>query len=99
MKLRIVEIFWGINRRDGGRSEKVTADITIPCEVGDIPEFGSHGKSFSIDEVSEKSIVLSIHYKNNPSADQKWRIRVGGKKEYMPWSFDGGHKYQFYVIK
>ena len=25
MKLRIEEIFWGINHRDGGYSEKVTA--------------------------------------------------------------------------
>ena len=37
MKLRITETAWGINRKTGDRSEKVTADVKVPCEVGDIP--------------------------------------------------------------
>jgi len=99
MKLRIEETFWGINHRDGGYSEKVTADVTFPCQVGPIPEFGNGRRHFSIDAVTEKTIVLSVHYENNPSADEKWRIRVGCKKDYAPRSFDGGHKYRFYVTE
>ena len=99
MNLRIEEIFWGINIRDGGSSERVTADVTFPCEVGDVPEFGNGGRKFSIDEVTNKSIVLSVQYKNNPSYDEKWRIRVGCKKLYAPRSFDGGYKYCFYVTE
>ena len=99
MKLRIEEIFWGINHRDGGFSEKVTADVTFPCEVGAVPEFGNGRRKFSIDKVTEKTIVLSVHYENNPSADEEWRLRIGCKKEYAPFSFDGGYKYRFYVTE
>ena len=99
MKLRIEERFWGINQRDGGYSERVTADVTFPCEVGHIPEFGNGRIHFSIDAVTEKTIVLSVHYEKNPSADEKWRIRVGCKKDYSPLSFDGGYKYRFYVTE
>ena len=97
MKLRIEEIFWGINHRDGGYSESVTADVTFPCEVGPVPRVGNGCRNFSIEAVTKKNIVLAVHYENNPSADEKWRIRVGCKKEYVPRSFDGGYKYRFYV--
>jgi len=53
MKLRIEERFWGISRRDGGYSERVTADVTFPCEVGAVPEFGSGRRHFFIDKVTE----------------------------------------------
>jgi len=99
MKLRIEETFWGINRRDGGYSEKVTADVTFPCEAGAVPPFGNGGRGFSIDKVNAKSIVLSVHYERNPAADEKWTIRVGTKKVYAPRSFDGGYKYCFYVTE
>lgn len=99
MKLRIEEKFWGINHRTGNKSERVTADVVFPCEVGLLNDFGSQGKRFSIDEVSENSIVLTIHYENNPSANKSWEIKVGEKVSYMPWSFDGGYKYRFFVTK
>lgn len=99
MKLRIEEKFWGINHRTGSRSERVTADETFACEIGELPAFGSQGKYFVIDEVYENRIVLSIHYYNNPSASKKWEIKVGKSVSYMPWSFDGGYKYRFFVTK
>ena len=99
MKLRIEERFWGINHRDGGSHERITADVIFPCEVGAVPEFGNGRRHFSIDEVTKDSIVLSVHYENNPSADKKWKIKVGGKECYSPRSFDGGYKYRFYVTK
>ena len=98
MKLRIEEIFWGIDRRDGGYSERVTADVTFPCEVGPVPEFGKGGRHFTIDKVTAKTVTLSVHYAN-PSYDEKWSIRLGGKREYAPMSFDGGYKYRFYVTE
>ena len=99
MKLRIEEIFWQINRRDGDYREKTTADVTFPCEIGAIPTFGNGRSCFSIDKVTAKTITLSVHYENNPSFDEQWTIRLGGKKDYTPWSFDGGYKYKFYVIE
>ena len=99
MKLRIEEIFWGINRRDGGYSEKVTADVAFPCAEGAVPSFGKGGRCFCIDKVTAKSIILSVHYENNPSYDKQWSIRLGEKKDYTPRSFDGGYKYRFYVTE
>ena len=61
MKLKIKETAWGINRVAGGYRERVTADVSFLCEVGDIPDFGKGKRNFSVDEVNEESITLSVH--------------------------------------
>lgn len=99
MKLRIEEIFWGINRNNGKKIETITADVTFPCEVGKIPEFGKGNRKFFIDEVTEKGIVLSVRYEKNLSANKKWNIEVNTEVAYIPRSFDGGYKYRFYVTE
>lgn len=97
MKLKIKEIFWGINHRTGDRSERVTADVSFPCEVGDVPLFGNGRRHFTIDEIQEDSIVLSVHYENS-KYDKSWTLKKGEETGYMPRSFDGGYKYKFKLV-
>ena len=97
MKLKIKEMAWGIDRKAGGRRERVTADVSFPCEIGDIPEFGKGRRHFSIDEVSETSVSLSVH-----CADAKYNktlvIKKGEETTYRPRSFDGGYFYDFKLV-
>ncbi len=95
MTLTIKEIAWGIDRKNGGLKERVTENSSFPCELGALLEFKAGGRCFSIDEVGEKHIVLSVHYKENPSADKSWTLKKGEKTYYTPRSFDGGYKYEF----
>ncbi len=97
MKLRITETAWGINRKTGDRSEKVTADVKVPCEVGDIPEFGKGRRRFCIDEVSGDGITLSVHCAD-PRYDRTWTIKIGETVSFRPRSFDGGYYYEFRII-
>lgn len=97
MKLKIKETAWGINRVAGGYREKVTADVSFPCAVGSIPDFGTGKRNFTIDEVNENSIVLSVHCANS-RYDKTWTIKKGEEITYRPHSFDGGYYYQFKAI-
>ncbi len=95
MKLHIKEIAWGIDRKNGGAKERVTANEAFPCEVGALPEIGVGRRNFTIDEVGADYVVFSVHYENNPSADKSWTLRKGEQSGYFPRSFDGGHRYEF----
>ncbi len=95
MILYIKEIAWGIDRKNGGYKERVTAKEAFHCKVGPLPEFGRGGRNFVIDEASEKSILLSVHYERNPSADKSWTLEKDDEIGYTPRSFDGGYKYEF----
>ena len=97
MKLKIKETAWGIDRRAGGYRKRVTAHVTFPCKVGDIPDFGKGKRHFSIDEVSDNSVSLSVH-----CADSKYNktltIKKGEQAVYRPRSFDGGYFYDFKLV-
>ena len=97
MKLKIKETAWGINRIAGGYRERVTADVSFPCEHGDIPTFGKGGRHFRIDEVHENKIVLSVHCAD-PKYNKSWIIEKGEEISYRPRSFDGGYFYSFKLI-
>ena len=97
MKLKIKETAWGINRVAGGYRERVTADLCFPCEVGEIPDFGEVKPRFTIDEVSETGISLSVHYPD-PKYNETWIINKGEEITYRPSSCDGGHFYEFKLI-
>ena len=95
MKLHIKEIAWGIDRKNGGYRERVTANESFVCEVGALPEIGVGRRNFTIDEVGADYVVFSVHYENNTSADKSWTLNKGAETSYMPRSFDGGHRYEF----
>ena len=97
MKLKIKETAWGINRVAGGYRERVTADVSVPCEIGDIPDFGKGKRHFTIDEVSETGISLSVHCAD-PKYNKTWTINKGEEITYRPRSFDGGYFYEFELI-
>ena len=76
MKLKIKETAWGINRVAGGYRERVTADECFPCKVGELPDFGKGWRHFTIDEVTENSISLSVHCAD-PKYNKTWTINKG----------------------
>ena len=98
MKIKIKETSWGINRMTGKYSEKTTADVTFPCELGDIPEFGNGKRHFTIDEVGEISIGISVHCAD-PKYNKTWTIKKGEEIIYRPRSFDGGYFYNIKLIR
>ncbi len=95
MTLYIKEIAWGIDRKNGGYKESLTAKAAFPCQAGPLAEFGRGGRHFAIDQVGERHIILSVHYEKNPAADQSWTLELGDEMGYMPRSMDGGYKYHF----
>lgn len=97
MKLKIKETAWGINRVSGGYRERVTADLSFPCEVGELPDFGKGKRHFTIDEVSKTGISLSV-YCANPQYNKTWILKKGEEITYRPHSFDGGYFYNFKLI-
>ena len=97
MKLKIKETAWGINRVAGGYRERVTAKLCFPCKVGELPDFGKSKRRFTVDEVTENSISLSVHYAD-PKYNKTWTINKGEKITYRPRSFDGGYFYEFKLI-
>ena len=97
MKLKIKETAWGINRVAGGYRERVTAVLCFPCKVGELPDFGKGKRHFTIDEVSETGITLSVHYAD-PKYNKTWTINKGEKITDRPRSFDGGYFYNFKLI-
>ena len=97
MKLKIKETAWGINRVAGGYRERVTADVSFFCEALDIPDFGKGKRHFSIDEVNEESITLSVNCAD-PKYNKSWTIKKGEEITYRPRSFDGGYFYEFKLV-
>lgn len=97
MKLKIKETAWGINRVAGGYRERVTANESFACEIGDVPEFGKGGRHFTIDEVNENSVRFSVHCAD-PKYDKTWTIKKGEEIVYRPRSFDGGYFYNFKLV-
>lgn len=97
MKLKIKETAWGINRMTGDYRERVTAEMSFPCELGDVPDFGKGGRHFSIDETAENSICLSVHCAD-PKYNKTWTLEKGEETIYRPRSFDGGYFYHFKLI-
>lgn len=97
MKLKIIETAWGINRMTGGYRERITADVSFPCVVGDVPSFGKGGRHFVIDEVTENSVSLSVICAD-PKYNKTWIIEKGNEVIYRPRSFDGGYFYQIKTV-
>ena len=97
MKLKIRETAWGINRVTGDSRERVTANVSVPCEIGDIPDFGKGRRHFTIDKVSDNSISLSVHCADS-KYNKTWTINKGEEITYRPRSFDGGYFYQFKLV-
>ena len=71
MKLKLKETAWGINRVAGGYRERVTAGLCFPGAVGEIPDFGKDKRHFTVDEVTENSIRLSVHCAD-PKYNKTW---------------------------
>ncbi len=98
MTLIIQELRWGIDRKNGGSIQRLTAEEYFPCVVGALPPFALGRRQFTIDEVGESTLTLSVHYPQNPAADRQWTLCVGEEQGYCPRSFDGGYKYRFKLI-
>ena len=92
MKVRISDYGWGINRRTGEKSESLIIEESFnSVKKDDVLEVGPTHHKFVVKELKETSIVLTVNLKGDEA-----EIKVNGKYEYRPLSFDGGH---YYVIE
>ena len=74
MKLLITEEFWSICIRTGRSSVKKTAQKTFECVVGMLPQFERGRRSFSIDEVTDTAVTVTVH-----CADEHGRLKKGSR--------------------
>ena len=96
MKLKITEEAWGINHRTGKSSVRKTDEKTFDCVAGELPPFETGRRSFTIDEVTEEGITLSVHCANE-KYNKTWKLKKGEGAFYRPMSMDGGYQYTFKV--
>ena len=94
MKLQIIEEAWGIDHRTGSSSVRKTDDKTFDCVPGDLPTFEKGRRNFSIDEVTEDGITVSVHC-TNEKYNKTWTLKKGDSEFYRPMSMDGGYQYTF----
>lgn len=92
MKLRIKEGFWGVNTVDGKVTRRRTDEVTVEAAVGAEVRLPKGRRQFTVDEVGEVSVTVSVRYKN-AEYDETWVIGVGESVHYRPISFDGGYYY------
>jgi len=95
MKLRIIEEFWNIDRRTGERNTKITDNRSFEPIVGSVLEFPTGRRNFTIDDVNEESITVTVRSANTAS-NKTWEISAGDSQFYRPRSMDGG--YQYHII-
>ena len=93
MKLRIIEERWGINRKSGERSTRITDNRAFAPEIGSALDFPTGRRHFTIDAVDENSITVTVHYENTAS-NKTWVIAKGESQFYRPRSMDGGYQYR-----
>ncbi len=98
MKLNITEIFWGINRRTGHRSQKKVAEVNIDCAVGSSASFRDGRRVFTVIEVESNAVILQLTSPQNADVKKSWRIEENEEVCYMPRSMDGGYRYVFKVL-
>lgn len=89
MKLQIVDIGWGIDRKSGTSSENEVCRITFESPtVGPLAPVGPARKVFSIVEVKDNSLVILLSQKQG-----KVEIKRGETYTYRPVFMDAGHYY------
>ncbi|MCR5078951.1 MAG: hypothetical protein K6B65_03405 [Bacilli bacterium] len=89
MELRIKDIAWGIDRRNGERKESEVADMTFDLvKEGPLPPVGPSRHVFIVEKIDEDRISIRLSSKKEPVT-----IKRKERYEYRPTSFDGGHRY------
>ena len=93
MKIRIIEECTGINRRTGERSTKQTDDKSAEAVVGAIIRMTAGGRNFTVDEVNENGVIVTVCPENNPDAAKTLEVVNGESTVHRPRSLDGGYRY------
>lgn len=89
MVLHIIDIGWGISRKDGSLGEKEVARASFALSsVGELPPMGPANHVFKVKELGEDYAVIECSAKREPA-----RIGKGQTYIYRPLSLDGGHYY------
>lgn len=78
MKLLITEEFWSICIRTGRSSVKKTAQKTFECVVGMLPQFERGRRSFSIDEVTDTAVTVTVHCADE-RYNRTWTLKKGSR--------------------
>lgn len=93
MKLTIVDIGWGIDRRTGARSEQeILRESFEISESGKLPPFGPGLKVFEVRAIDDGKLTIHL-------SDRAGDVVLGAGEtyHYNPMSRDGGHKYDLIV--
>jgi len=92
MKLQIVDIGWGIDRRTGEKSESVVAEACFEgLAVGPLAPVGPTRRVFTLQEVGEDYIVILLSENTGKTAT----IKRGEEFTHRPLTRDAGHHFRF----
>lgn len=93
MTIRIIEEGWGVDRKTGNVSSRITCDrvveISSPIEIG----ISVGKRDFMVASYAEGVANVTVINENNPSKSKSWTISRGESVKYTPVSRDGGYKY------
>ena len=90
MKLTIVDMGWGIDRRSGKYGENEVETVVFEdLKVGPLPPVGPAKHVFKIEEVEEGKIKIFLSERSGCI-----NLAVGKSYDYRPFSMDGGHYYR-----
>ena len=87
MKLVIEEQFWAVDA-----PTRTTKIVRAPVIVGKVPKMERGSMYFTIDSVTEDSVVVTVHYQNE-KYNKTWTVTKGRGVYYRPISMDGGYEY------
>lgn len=90
MRIKITDIGWGINRKDGVRTEKVLERISFEAKQDLVVEIGPLKKNFKIVYLEKDRVDIELR------EDKIMTFYRGDKFNFYPRSRDGGH---YYIIE
>jgi len=85
--LVIHERFWAVEE-----PTRTTKYIKAPAAVGRVPQMERGSMYFTVDAVTEDSVVVTVHYQNE-KYNQTWTVTNDQGVYYSPVSMDGGYEY------
>ena len=87
MKLVIKEQFWAVDA-----PTRTTGIVRAPAVAGKVLEMERSSMCFTIDSVTEDSVVVTVRYQNE-QYNKTWTITKDRGVYYRPISMDGGYEY------
>ena len=93
MTIRIIEEGWGVDRKTGNGSSRITCDRVVKISSPIAIRISVGKRDFMVVTDAEGVANVTVINDNNPLQSKSWTISRGESVKYTPVSRDGGYKY------